>query len=152
MRPNVLTRALVSVTTVVGIAAGSLAAAGTSFAASEPATKPAVSAEAVTPLAVNNLGLTTAEAKKVQDWLKAYHGYTGARDGLLGTNSWKAFQRGLEKHWDYDDAIDGIVGPNTIKALQRLLKTHWGYGGAIDGIAGSGTKAAFKRFANGNPG
>ncbi|WP_156723718.1 peptidoglycan-binding domain-containing protein [Streptomyces apocyni] len=147
-----LTRSLVSVVAAAGIAAGSLAAAGTSFAAPAQGTKAVANSEAVAPLAVNNLGLTKAEAKRVQDWLKKHHGYTGARDGLLGTNSWKAFQRGLKKHWGYNDAIDGIVGPNTIKALQRLLKYGgWDYTGPIDGIAGSGTKAAFKRFANGNP-
>ncbi|MCZ4511621.1 peptidoglycan-binding domain-containing protein [Streptomyces sp. ActVer] len=148
MRPNVLTRALVSVTTVVGIAAGSLAAAGTSFAASEPATKPAAISEAVAPLAVNNLGLSTAQAKKVQGDLKAHWGYDGDIDGLLGTNSWKAMQRGLKEYWGYDDAIDGIVGPNTVKALQRWLKSKFGYNGDIDGIAGPGTQAAFKRAAD----
>ena len=71
MRPNVWTRTLVSVTAVVGLAAGSLATAGTSFAA--PDTQPAVSSE-VSVLAVNNLGLTSAEAKKVQSWLKEYWG------------------------------------------------------------------------------
>jgi lysozyme family protein len=131
---------------VVGLAAGSLATAGTAFAAAD--TKPAVSSE-VSVLAVNNLGLTVAEAKKVQEWLKQYWGYTGAIDGQLGTNSWKAFQRCLKQYWGYTGEIDGIVGPNTIKALQRLLKDSWGYTGPIDGIAGAGTKAAFKRFANG---
>jgi lysozyme family protein len=148
MRPNSLTRTLVSLTAVVGIAAGTLATASTSFAASAPAQKATVSSD-VSVLAVNNLGLTTAEAKKVQNWLKQYWGYTGAIDGQLGTNSWKAFQRCLKTYWGYNDSIDGVVGPNTIKALQRLLKEAWGYTGPIDGIAGSGTKAAFKRFANG---
>ncbi len=145
MRPNVWTRTLVSVSAVLGLAAGSLATAGASFAASD--TKPAVSSE-VSVLAVNNLGLTAAEAKKVQGWLKQYWGYTGAIDGQLGTNSWKAFQRCLKQYWGYTGAIDGIVGSGTIKALQRLLQ-HWGYNGAIDGIAGPGTRAAFKNFANG---
>ncbi|MFE5894028.1 peptidoglycan-binding protein [Streptomyces sp. NPDC002285] len=144
MRPNVWTRTLVSVSAVIGLAAGSLATAGTSFAA--PDTQPAVSSE-VSVLAVNNLGLTAAEAKKVQGWLKQYWGYTGAIDGQLGTNSWKAFQRCLKEYWGYTGAIDGIVGSGTIKALQRLLQ-HYGYTGAIDGIAGSGTRAAFKNFAN----
>jgi len=69
-------------------------------------------------------------------------------DGLLGPNSWKAFQRELKTYWGYTGAIDGIPGTNTVKALQRMLKTYWGYTGAIDGIAGSGTQAAFQRFAN----
>ncbi|GAA2422420.1 peptidoglycan-binding domain-containing protein [Streptomyces glaucus] len=143
-----LTRTLVSVTAAAGIAAGTLAGAGTAFADSAQAQQQAVSTEAA-PLAVNNLGLTTAEAKKVQQWLKAHWNYTGTIDGQLGTNSWKAFQRCLKAYWGYTGKIDGIVGEGTIKALQRLLKDSWGYTGAIDGKAGSGTKKAFKRFANG---
>jgi peptidoglycan hydrolase-like protein with peptidoglycan-binding domain len=150
MRPNVLTRTLVSVTAAAGIAAGSLTSAGASFAASAPTSRPAASSEAVVPLAVVNLGLSTTHAKNVQRWLKANWGYTGAIDGQLGPLSWMAFQRNLHAFWGYPGPIDGIVGPNTVKALQRLLKNGgWGYTGAIDGIAGSGTQAAFKRFANG---
>ncbi|MYR95417.1 peptidoglycan-binding protein [Streptomyces sp. SID8374] len=143
-----MTRTFVSVATAAGIAAGTLGAAGTSFAAT-PAQQsaPAVSAEAVAPLAVVNLGLSTAQAKKVQGWLKRSYGYTGAIDGQLGTNSWKAFQRFL-RHWGYDGAIDGVVGSGTVKALQRSLKNQYGYTGAIDGIAGPGTQAAFKRLAD----
>ncbi|MEU9012750.1 peptidoglycan-binding protein [Streptomyces sp. NPDC048479] len=148
MRPKVLTRTLVSFTAVVGIAAGSLASAGAGFAASAPTSKPAASSEAVVPLALVNLGLSTAQAKNVQCWLKANWGYTGALDGQLGTNSWKAFQRNLRAYWGYTGAIDGIVGSGTVKALQRLLKDSWGYTGAIDGDPGPGTQAAFKRFAN----
>ncbi|MFE0258040.1 peptidoglycan-binding protein [Streptomyces sp. NPDC059010] len=144
MRPNVWTRTLVSVSAVVGLAAGGLATAGTSFAAAQA--KPAVSSE-VSVLAVNNLGLSTTEARYVQCWLQDYWGYTGALDGQLGTNSWKAMQRNLKQHWGYNDSIDGIVGKNTIMALQRSLKAYQGYDGEIDGIAGPKTKAAFKRFA-----
>lgn len=43
-----------------------MAAAGTSFAASQPAATTAVSAQDVSVLAVNNLGLTAEEAKKIQ--------------------------------------------------------------------------------------
>ncbi|MFJ8634749.1 peptidoglycan-binding protein [Streptomyces sp. NPDC093568] len=144
-----LTKTLVSLTAAVGIAAGSLAGAGAAFADSAQGTKPSVSAEAAVPLAVNNLGLSSQQAKNTQCFLRtAPASYTGAIDGLLGTNSWKAMQRWLREYWDYNDSIDGIVGPNTIKALQRMLKHAWGYTGAIDGIAGSGTKGAFQRFAN----
>ncbi|MGW0839032.1 peptidoglycan-binding protein [Streptomyces sp. NPDC002787] len=147
MRSNVVARSLVSVTAVVGIAAGSLAGAGAGFAASAPAAKPAVNSEAVAPLAVVNLGLSTAQAQDVQRWLARYWGYTGAIDGLLGTHSWMAFQRNL-RNWGYTGEIDGVVGGGTISALQRLLR-HWGYTGPIDGIAGEGTQAAFKAFAEG---
>jgi lysozyme family protein len=149
MRPNVLTRTLVSVTAVAGIAVGSLTSAGASFAASTATSRPAATSEAVIPFATVNLGLSSAQAMNVQRWLRTYWGYTGAIDGQLGTNSWKAFQRNLKTYWGYTGAIDGIVGSGTVSALQRLLKFSWGYTGPIDGIAGSGTQAAFKRFANG---
>ncbi|MFF1507933.1 peptidoglycan-binding protein [Streptomyces sp. NPDC058326] len=148
MRPSVMTRSIVSATAVVGLAIGTLAGAGTSFAASEPAAQPAVSAGAFGTLATNNLGLDSARAKQLQRWLDLHYDYKGNIDGLLGTESWKAMQRHLEAAWDYNDAIDGIAGPNTIKALQRSLRGY-GYDGPIDGIAGPGTRAAFATFAGG---
>ncbi|MET9831228.1 peptidoglycan-binding domain-containing protein [Streptomyces sp. NPDC006385] len=151
MRSSILTRTLVSAVTVVGIAAGSLATAGTGFAASEPVTKPAASSGEISTLATNNLGLTQAQAKRVQLFLKKHWGYTGAIDGQLGSGSWKAFQKCLKRYHGYTGAIDGQPGTNTVKALQRLLKRGYGYGGAIDGIAGPGTKAAFKKFAAAAP-
>ncbi|MFJ7064710.1 peptidoglycan-binding protein [Streptomyces sp. NPDC101115] len=151
MRPSILTRSIVSVTAVVGLAAGTLATAGTSFAASAPASQlAAVSAGGFGTLATYNFGLSGAQASRVQDWLQAW-GYTGALDGQLGTNSWKAFQKCLAAHWAYTDPIDGIPGTDTVKALQRMLKAKWGYTGAIDGIAGDGTKAALKRLADKAP-
>ncbi len=100
------------------------------------------------PLAVNNLGLSKAQAKNLQRVLHRDWGYSGPIDGLLGTGSWQAMQRYLKKHWQYRGPIDGIVGSGTVKGLQRMLKQHYGYRGDIDGIAGPQTKAAFKRFAN----
>lgn len=143
-----MTRTLVSAATAVGIAAGTLAGAGASFATTPAQQAPAVSAQQVAPLAVVNLGLSNAQAKEVQRWLKRSWNYTGTIDGQLGPNSWKAFQRFLKSAAGYNDSIDGIVGPNTIKALQYWLKRAYGYTGAIDGIAGPGTQAAFKRFAD----
>lgn len=101
----------------------------------------------VTASSVVNFGLSTTQAKHVQNWLHTYWGYNSGIDGLLGTNSWKAFQRCLKTYWGYTGAIDGIPGSGTVKALQRLLR-YYGYTGPIDGIAGSGTQAAFKRFAD----
>lgn len=143
-----MTRTLVGAGTAVGIAVGSLAAAGTGFAATPQETKPVISAEAVAPLAVNNLGLSKEQAKNLQRVLHRDWGYPGPIDGLLGTDSWKAMQRYLKKHWEYGGPIDGIVGSGTVKGLQRMLKQHYNYNGAIDGIAGPQTKAAFKRFAD----
>ncbi|MFE0686783.1 peptidoglycan-binding protein [Streptomyces xiamenensis] len=139
------TKALVTFTALAAIGGGGLVTAGTAVAA--PASTPAAGSESVTPLAVNNLGLSTAQAAKVQRSLSGW-GYTGPIDGLMGTETWKAMQRFLKANYGYNDAIDGIVGPNTIKGLQRWLKANWGYTGAIDGIAGSGTQAALKRYAN----
>lgn len=119
-----------------------------SFAASAPAAQPlAVSSTVVAPQAVVNLGLSNRQAKNVQCWLRNHWGYTGQIDGLLGTNSWKAEQRGLRTYWGYTGQIDGIVGTDTRKALQRSL-VGWGYSGAIDGDFGPESQAAFKRFAN----
>ncbi|MGA5197365.1 peptidoglycan-binding protein [Streptomyces exfoliatus] len=146
MRPHVMTRSIVSATAVVGLAIGTLAGAGTSFAASEPAARPAVSAEAFGTLATNNLGLSETQAKHLQRWLALHYGYTGAIDGLLGTNSWKAMQTHL-RNWDSNLSIDGIPGPRTIRALQLSLRGY-GYSGPIDGIAGPDTRAAFARYVN----
>ncbi|MCP3766274.1 MULTISPECIES: peptidoglycan-binding protein [Streptomyces] len=144
-----MTKALVGVSTAVGIAVGGLATASTSFAAPAQDARTVASADAVAPLAVVNLGLNTTQAKGVQRWLRANWSYTDSIDGELGPNSWKAFQRHLKAHHGYTGAIDGSVGSGTVSALQRFLKNNgWGYTGAIDGIAGSGTQAAFKTFAN----
>jgi lysozyme family protein len=137
-----MTRTLVSVATAVGIAAGSLAAAGTGFAAPAQDTKAVASAEAVTPLEVNNLGLNEQQASNVQRWLQV------AVDGKLGTESWMAYQRYLAEYRGYTGPIDGKVGTGTVKALQRQLQDGWGYNGAIDGDAGPETQAAFRYFAD----
>ncbi|MFD4577289.1 peptidoglycan-binding protein [Streptomyces sp. NPDC058417] len=147
MRPNALGRTIAGLVAVAGLAVGSLATAGTSFAAPAEAPQASVGARSAAVLATQNFGLNTAEAKNVQEFLAQYWGYTDSIDGQLGTNSWKAFQRCLKQYWGYTGAIDGDPGTNTIKALQRLLKADYGYTGAIDGVAGSGTRAAFKRFA-----
>lgn len=147
MRPNRLARTLVSATTVIGIAVGgTLATAGGAFAAPEPTTKPAATAEA-TSLAVVNLGLAQYEAEWVQCWLYQEGYYYGAIDGLLGSNSWSAFQSYLKNHNLYYGQVDGIVGPKTIKALQRFLANQGYYGGYIDGIAGPKTREGFSDFA-----
>lgn len=139
-----LTRTFVSVSAVAGILVGGLAGTSVAVSATEVAAKPAAGVQIA---AVDNHGLTTTEARYVQCELKANWGYSGALDGQLGTNSWKALQRALAKHWEYTGAIDGIPGPNTNKALQRLLMAGYGYPGPIDGIWGPNSIAAFKRLA-----
>ncbi|MEU5339394.1 MULTISPECIES: peptidoglycan-binding domain-containing protein [unclassified Streptomyces] len=143
---RVLTKALVGVTAAFGIAAGGLATAGTAVAAPAPALQQTVSAEAVAPLAVVNLGLDTAHAKSWQCWLRTTGYDPGTIDGQLGTNSWKAAQTKFKAMGYYDDSIDGIVGPNTIRALQMYLNLH-GANLVEDGIAGPATRSEFWDFA-----
>ncbi|MEV1008640.1 peptidoglycan-binding domain-containing protein [Streptomyces sp. NPDC049881] len=150
MRSNSLARSVAGVALVIGITAGGLAGAGAGFAAPQP-TAGAGAAEAgdVGVRAVNNLGLSTQQAKYVQCFLRVESTYTGAIDGALGKGSWAAMQRHLAAYWGYPaNQIDGAVGPNTLKALQRMLAYGYGYSGSIDGLDGPKTRAAFARFAN----
>ncbi|WLW58229.1 peptidoglycan-binding domain-containing protein [Streptomyces sp. YU58] len=147
-----LTKVFVSVTAAVGIAAGGLATAGTAMAAPVSTQQQAASAD-VAPLAVVNLGLTTARAKHWQCYLRNVDAKydPGTIDGQLGTNSWKAAQRLFRDLGYYNDSIDGIVGPNTIKGLQRFLNwidqyTGDNYNLVVDGQAGPATKDAFWDF------
>jgi lysozyme family protein len=119
MRKNMLRRVLVTATAATALVTGSLAGATTSFAT--PAQTGAASSTEVSPLAVVNLGLSTTQARYLQCYLKnGGWGYTGALDGELGTNSWKAMQRRLADGFGYNDSIDGIVGTNTVMALHGL--------------------------------
>ncbi|MGW4912420.1 peptidoglycan-binding domain-containing protein [Streptomyces sp. NPDC004270] len=145
MRSNVMTRTLVSVAAVAGLAAGGLATAGTGFAASQPAAKAAVSSRTAAIQAVNNLGLDTAHAANWQCWLARWGYNPGTIDGQLGTNSWKAAQQMFNDQGLGAGTVDGVVGPNTIRALQRYLN-QYGYNLAVDGVAGPATKAAFWDF------
>ncbi|MFB8105526.1 MULTISPECIES: hypothetical protein [unclassified Streptomyces] len=58
---------------------------------------PAVSAEAVAPLAVDNLGLSIAQPTKVQGWLKRSYGYTGAIDGTAVPGTRAACKRPADR-------------------------------------------------------
>ncbi|MFF7282054.1 peptidoglycan-binding protein [Streptomyces griseorubiginosus] len=141
-----LTRTLVGATAAVGILAGSLASAGSGFAATEVATKPAVSTRAVSPLAVD-LGLTQTEVRWLQCWLMDHWDFPGPIDGQFNTETWKALQRFLQAEWGYTGPIDGIFGSGIVRSLQRFLKAEHGYAGAIDGVWGPAAQAAMKRFA-----
>ena len=80
--------------------------------------------------------------KAWQEILKAKHGYRGIIDGKPGKMTWEAVQRSCGA------TVDGIPGPNTRKAVQRLLKNIREYGGSIDGIWGKGTISALQRALN----
>ncbi|MFJ9434545.1 peptidoglycan-binding protein [Streptomyces sp. NPDC101490] len=144
MRSHRLVKTLATATALVSITAGSLAVSGSAFAAT-PDRHQAVSSGPASVTEVNNLGLNSDLAKRVQLGLSASWGYTGAIDGQLGTGSWVALQRSL-RDYGYTGALDGIVGTGTIKALQRALSPRF-YSGAIDGIAGPATRSAFAAWA-----
>jgi peptidoglycan hydrolase-like protein with peptidoglycan-binding domain len=138
-------RNLASAVAAVGIAVAGVGVVVTTQAAADPI----VGAPGYSVLATVNFGLSTQQAKNVQCFLRTSPAsYTGAIDGQLGTNSWKAMQRWLREYWDYNDSIDGDPGPNTVRALQRMLAFGWDYNDSIDGDPGPNTRAAFKRFAN----
>ncbi|MFI0743354.1 peptidoglycan-binding protein [Streptomyces sp. NPDC021100] len=154
MRSRFLVRALVGLFAAVGLAVAGPVDTGTGRAAAAPYAAPPTARQPAGPapavrLAVENLGLSAAQAQNVQCWLRKYWGYTDALDGQLGTGSWQAYQRALRHDWGYTGAIDGVVGSGTVMALQRQMRdAGWGYGGAIDGVAGPETRAAFQRFAD----
>lgn len=151
MHKKLPARPLVRFALVAAVVGAGLTTTGSGIATASANTPSAatVTTTGVTTQAVVNLGLDRRQARAVQEWLAAHHGYRGSIDGYLGTGSWKAFQRHLRAH-GYNGAIDGVVGSGTVKALQRKLShDNWDYNGAIDGIAGAGTKAAFERFAQG---
>lgn len=144
MTSNTLTKALLGTLTAAALSIGTLAGATTATAA--PAQQ--VPTQTVTIQAVNNLGLTTTEAKSVQCYVRDAGFSPGAIDGQLGSNSWKAWQRFLNDRGFNAGTVDGSVGPNTIRGLQRFL-TYIGYDtGGIDGIAGTKTRAAWKAFSH----
>lgn len=145
MRPNALKKAIIGLVTVGAVAAVNLVGAGTSFAATARDYPPAAGTATLAPLAVVNLGLSTTQARYEQCYLRFWD-YTGALDGQLGPESWKAKQRYLAHFYGYTGRIDGVVGSGTVSALQRSLR-EWGYTGAIDGIAGPRTQAAFRAEA-----
>ncbi|MEU6061882.1 peptidoglycan-binding domain-containing protein [Streptomyces sp. NPDC047097] len=139
---SIVTRALVSATAVVGLAAGGLAGASTSSAAPAPDARPAAVTQDVSAQ-YDNLGLNTQRAKNWQNWLKDRGQNPGTVDGKLGTASWKAAQR--EFGFTGKD-VDGIVGPKTIKGLQKHLN-YWADAElAVDGEFGPATKKAFWDF------
>jgi hypothetical protein len=69
------------------------------------------------PLAVNNLGLNTTQAKNWQCWLRDTGYHPGTIDGRLGTNSWKAAQRKFNDLGLGAGAVDGVVGTKTRAAF-----------------------------------
>ncbi|MFJ9250749.1 peptidoglycan-binding protein [Streptomyces sp. NPDC101776] len=143
MRSNVLARTLVGVTAVVGLAVGSLATAGTSFAASQTAARSAVSAPTIgIPTASENFGLTTTRAKNWQCRLRD-NGYDpGTINGILGHDSWRAAQLMFNDLGIRTGTADGDPTTNTLVPLQCYLNLV-GYDLTVDGIAGALFKWSF---------
>ncbi|WP_051833849.1 hypothetical protein [Streptomyces sp. NRRL S-646] len=121
-----------------------------SFAASAAYAGPTAVSEAVLPLSDPNLGLSTAEAGNVQQWLKRFWGFSGRVDGVLRPDSWMAFQRCLRANWGYTGAVNGVVGTDTVAALQRMPAARYGYTGPTEGVVDQATRTAFRRFADGD--
>ncbi|MEW2389140.1 peptidoglycan-binding protein [Streptomyces venezuelae] len=160
IRRRTATRALLGLGIAAGLAAGSLAGATAATATTAQPPKPTATAHppkpaapststSATPLSQSNLGLTPAEAKKVQIWLAAHWQYTGPINGALGTSSWAAFQRCLKAEWNYTGPINGVLDMATLRSLHKMLRTDWGLTEPFDGTVGPKFRAAFKRFANG---
>ncbi|MFD4661411.1 peptidoglycan-binding protein [Kitasatospora sp. NPDC058444] len=93
---NGLVKTFIGAMALVGITGGSLAMSGTALAAT-PARQQSLSisgSAAVTE--VTNLGLSTAQAKKLQTLLQKHWGYTGAIDGVAGAGTQAAFARWVD--------------------------------------------------------
>ncbi|MGW2540112.1 peptidoglycan-binding domain-containing protein [Kitasatospora sp. NPDC001574] len=119
MRSSSMTRSFVSLTITAGIAAG--ASAGAAFATPESAARQAADSRAGARLtAVENRGLSASAAEYLQGRPANYWGYPGAVNGLLDTESRKAFQRFLQERWGYVGPIDGVAGPSTREAFKRF--------------------------------
>lgn len=84
--------------------------------------------------------------KRTQNWLRIEQGYTGPIDGVPGTNTYAALQRGV-RGYGYTGPIDGVMGPNSWAGVQRLA-SRWGYTGPIDGVMGPNSWRGFARFVN----
>lgn len=67
-------------------------------------------------------------------------GYTGAIDGVMGTNSWEGVQRYLNSNIGAGLTVDGVAGTNTNKAIQRWINTFdWVTPVVVDGVRGPAT-------------
>ncbi|MGW2250751.1 peptidoglycan-binding domain-containing protein [Kitasatospora sp. NPDC001660] len=144
MASNKTAKALLGILTAAALGVGTLA--GASAATAAPAQQ--VVTRTVTIQAVNNLGLSTTEAKSVQCYVRSAGYDPGAIDGQLGSASWSAWQRFLNDRNFNAGTVDGQVGPNTIRALQGFL-VWLGYDtGGVDGVAGPKTRAAWAAFSN----
>ncbi len=78
-------------------------------------------------------------------------GYTGAIDGIPGTNTWIGAQKVLSSFGYYSGPIDGAPGTNTYKGLQ-LLAHDYGYSGPIDGAPGTNTFNAIQAYLDATSG
>ncbi|WP_024755949.1 peptidoglycan DD-metalloendopeptidase family protein [Streptomyces exfoliatus] len=80
-------------------------------------------------------------------------GYTGALDGVPGTNTWLGVQK-VVTGYGYTGPIDGAPGNGTYSALQRLAQKG-GYGGTVDGVMGTnswkGVQTVCRRFGYSGP-
>ena len=130
---------------VKGIAVSISATPVTPVATPEPVA-PAVPVVQPVPTVTN---LTSEDWMKMQNILKADHGYFGAVDGIPGSLTYKSLQRSVVAH-GYTGPIDGKPGANTYKALQKRLVSKGTYEGRIDGALGAVTYTAWKKAIDNN--
>ena len=113
-----------------------------------PVVQPATPAPTPKPTPVVT-SLSREDWMKMQNILKADHGYMGAVDGVPGGMTYKALQRSVAPH-GYSGPIDGKPGTNTYKALQKRLVAKGTYEGRIDGALGAATYTAWKAAIDNN--
>jgi murein DD-endopeptidase len=67
-----------------------------------------------------------------------------AVDGVLGPQTWRAWQQVLKAGWGYEGPVDGVPGPMTGRAVQRSVRP-FGYAGPINGNLGPNTRRGVQR-------
>lgn len=106
---------------------------------------PAASAPAA-PVSSAQYALGIADARGLQEMLKALYGYTGAIDNAFGSGSWAAFARFLRKNWGY--VGNDVAGPAMWAAIARWLRARYGYVG--NDVPGPVMRAALQRASTAN--
>ena len=76
----------------------------------------------------------------------SFHGYTGPLDGIPGTNTWNAVQRGFHS-LGYQINETGTMDEQTQRVMQ-LIAQEYGYTGPVDGILGPNSYRGFASFLN----
>lgn len=76
----------------------------------------------------------------------SFYGYTGPIDGVPGTNTWNAVQRGFQ-NLGYEVAESGSMDAQT-QTVMQLIAQEYGYTGPVDGVLGPNSYRGFSSFLN----